>query len=51
MKQKLIDKSLNSQSLKRIKYLMENINPLQRMANSGGMDECFKLIKKKNSPS
>ena len=47
MKQKLIDKSRNSQSLKRIKYLMENINPLQRMANSGGMDECFKLIKKK----
>mgnify|MGYP000911201534 CR=1 FL=1 len=47
MNRKSIGKSSNSQSLKRIKYLMENINSLQRMANSEGMDNCFKIIKKK----
>ncbi len=44
---KLKNKHINSQSLIRIKYLMENINSLQRMANSSGMTECFKIIKSK----
>lgn len=41
------NKNLKSKSLDRIKYLMKNINSLQRMANSSGMTECFKVIKSK----
>ena len=39
-------KYIKSHSLARIKYLMKNINSLQRMANSSGMIESFKIIKK-----
>ena len=40
-------KHIKSQPLARIKYLMKNINSLQRMANSSGMTETFKVIKSK----
>jgi len=36
----------NSSSFLRIKLLMEKINPLQRMANSSGMDDAFQILKK-----